>query len=333
MLRRVAPTAIVGGALGLFLTANLAADTSTVEKPMFNGNRLGWCANWGADCGEPAATAWCIAQGFAGAEAFVRAPGVGAKSPTRLIATGAICDSAECDGFKEITCRKLDTVDPAGAGETAAPPLPTPRAADSPIEVKAEVAAPDQAASLAAAIPDPKAVPTPVAAPDPETTTAPAASAIPDPPPAPEVAVATEAEAGTSAFTPVSATDEPATTGATSVQPEAVAEGMATEEDPGPPPRDTIPLAAAGAPPLRPVLEVFAEPTFNGRRLDWCRGWKDACGKATADEFCRLNGFVEALSFVPDPKIGADEPTRQIASGLVCDHDGCDGFAEIACRK
>ena len=58
------------------------------------------------------------------------------------------------------------------------------------------------------------------------------------------------------------------------------------------------------------MLEVFAEPTFNGRRLDWCRGWKDACGKATADEFCRLNGFVEALSFVPDPKIGAAEPTK-----------------------
>ena len=108
---------------------------------------------------------------------------------------------------------------------------------------------------------------------------------------------------------------------------------MATEEDPGPPPPDTITLAAAGAPPLRPVLEVFAEPTFNGRRLDWCRGWKDACGKATADEFCRLNGFVEALSFVPDPKIGAAEPTRQIASGLVCDHENCDGFAEIACTK
>jgi hypothetical protein len=92
-------------------------------------------------------------------------------------------------------------------------------------------------------------------------------------------------------------------------------------------------LAAAGAPPLRPVLEVFEEPTFNGRRLDWCRGWKDRCGKATADEFCQLNGFVEALSFAPDPKIGATEPTRQIASGLVCDHAGCDGFAEIACRK
>ncbi len=108
---------------------------------------------------------------------------------------------------------------------------------------------------------------------------------------------------------------------------------MDATEDPGPPPPETAVLAAAGAPPIRPILQVFETPTFKGRRLDWCRGWKDRCGKATADEFCQLNGFVEALSFAPDPKIGATEPTRQIASGLVCDHDGCDGFAEIACTK
>ena len=56
------------------LTAHLSAGTKTVEKPMFNGNRLGWCANWGADCGEPAAEAWCVAQGFAGAERFHEGP-------------------------------------------------------------------------------------------------------------------------------------------------------------------------------------------------------------------------------------------------------------------
>jgi hypothetical protein len=202
------------------------------------------------------------------------------------------------------------------------------------VEVKAEVAAPDQGAPSAAAIPDPETAPTPVAAAEPETTTAATASAIPEPPPAPESPAEVAAEADVGAVTPVSATAAPATTGATSsVQPEAAAEGTVTEDDPGPPPPDTIALAAAGAPPLRPVLEVFAEPTFNGRRLDWCRGWKDACGKATADEFCRLNGFAEALSFAPDPKIGAAEPTRQIASGLVCDHENCDGFVEIACTR
>jgi hypothetical protein len=330
MLRRVAPTAIVGGALVLLLTAYLAADTSTVEKPMFNGNRLGWCANWGADCGEPAAEAWCIAQGFAGAEAFVRAPGIGDKSPTRLIATGAICDSAECDGFKEITCRKLDTVDPAGAGETAAPPLPPPRAAE-PVEVKAELPVPDQDAATADLPPDPESVPVPLAAPEPAVATTPAVADIPEPPPPPESPVKDDAKVA--AALPAVAAGDAGPTGATSVPPNAAEGDAAAEDDPGPPPPDTITLAAAGAPPLRPVLEIFKAPTFNGRRLDWCRGWKDACGKATADEFCRLNGFVQALSFAPDPKIGAAQPTRQIASGLVCDHDGCDGFAEIACTK
>ncbi len=120
MLRRVAPAAILGGTILFVLTAHLSAGTKTVEKPMFNGNRLGWCANWGADCGEPAAEAWCLAQGFAGAERFTKAPRIGDKSPTRLIATGAVCDDPECDGFKEITCVKLDTVDPEAPAEAVA---------------------------------------------------------------------------------------------------------------------------------------------------------------------------------------------------------------------
>jgi len=326
MLRRVAPTALVGGALVLYLTAYLSADSRTVEKTMFNGNRLGWCANWNADCGEPAAEAWCLAQGFAGAEAFVRAQGVGEKSPTRLIATGALCDSADCDGFKEITCQMLDPVELNGGGEAATPPIPPARA----VEAAVKDPAPDQGTLLAATIPDPDTVPTPVAAPTPDAGTT---AAIPELPPASEIPIEAAAEPDAGAVTPISATADPDTTGATSVQPEGRGEDMVAEDDPGPPPPDTIALAAAGAPPIRPVLEIFTEPTFNGRRLDWCRGWKDLCGRATADEFCRLNGFDGALSFAPDPKIGAAEPTRQIASGLVCDHDGCDGFAEIACTK
>jgi hypothetical protein len=329
MLRRVAPTAIAGGGLVLLLTVFLAAETRTVERPMFNGNRLGWCANWGADCGGPAAEAWCVAQGFAGADAFVRAPGIGEKSPTRLIATGAICDSAECDGFKEITCRMIEPAAPGG--ETATPPLPPPRADEPPVEVKAEAPVPEPAAAEAEVPPDPETVPTPVAAPEPDVAAAPAAADIPDPPPAPDAPV--EDAAVVTAEEPVDAGGDAVATGATSASPDLAQGDTAADEDPGPPPPDAITLAAAGAPPIRPVLEVFAEPTFNGRRLDWCRGWKDQCGKATADEFCRLNGFVQALSFAPDPKIGAAEPTRQIASGLVCDHDGCDGFAEIACTK
>ncbi|HET7714149.1 MAG TPA: hypothetical protein VFK86_00830 [Bauldia sp.] len=327
MLRRVAPAAAIGGTLILVLTAHLSADTKTVEKPMFNGNRLDWCANWGADCGKPAAQAWCVAQGFKGVESFSKDPRIGESSPTRLIATGAICDDAKCHGFAEITCIKLDTVGPGSTEAAAVPTLAEPPAV-SPQSKETATPAPDAGTPVAAATP----APTPGPAPEPRTAAVEPQATIPE---APALPGAPNKEVpAVRVISPANAAVEPETTGATSVQPVAATLATPAEQpEDGPPPPDTAVLAAAGAPPLKPVIEVFETPTFNGRRLDWCRGWKDRCGKATADEFCRLNGFVEAISFAPDPKIGATDPTRQIASGLVCDHEGCDGFAEIACTK
>ncbi len=336
MLRRVAPAAILSGTILFVLTAHLSAGTKTVEKPMFNGNRLGWCANLGADCGEPAAGAWCVAQGFAGVASFEKAPRIGEKSPTRLIATGALCDAAECDGFKEITCVKLETVEPNPA-ESAETPVAVPTAESiktavtTPAPETEPPPLPAPAAETAAADKPSAAAPEPL--PLPETTaaitpSAPSAEAVPAPDsasePAPSVRVITPENAPAEAAASVSSAR---------ALPVSATTSMDATEDSGPPPPETAMLAAAGAPPIRPILQVFDAPTFEGRRLDWCRGWKDRCGKATADEFCKLNGFVEALSFAPDPRIGANEPTRQIASRLVCDHDGCDGFAEIACTK
>ena len=104
-------------------------------------------------------------------------------------------------------------------------------------------------------------------------------------------------------------------------------------------PPNVIAVAAIASPAVvRPVelgkppqSEVFNEPLFRGRRLDWCRGWKDSCGKSVADDFCRLNGYLAAISFSPDRHIGGTQATRQIASGMVCDEDMCDGFKMIVC--
>jgi hypothetical protein len=305
MLRRVAPAAALGGISILVLATQLWAGAKTIERPMFNGHRLDWCANWGADCGKPAADAWCLAQGFAGAESFNKASGIGEKSATRLIATGAVCDAAACDGFEQITCVMLDTVEPVQAEAAASSPEVLPGGeADTGQPQPEALPVPETTAAIAPAVPTVGAVPTAETAAAETGPAEPAAMPV-DPPPT---------------------ADSPAV-------PEAVAMTAAVTDDPGPPPPDTWLLAAAGAPPLKPVIKVFASPTFDGRRLDWCRGWKDKCGKATADEFCQLNGFAAAMSFAPDPKIGATEPTRQIASGLVCDHDECDGFAEIACMR
>lgn len=73
-------------------------------KPKYNGKRLDICVNWGVDCGQPAADAFCQMEGWAGAKSFAISEDIGASNPTRLIGTGAICDQDFCDGFTSITC-------------------------------------------------------------------------------------------------------------------------------------------------------------------------------------------------------------------------------------
>ena len=335
MLRRVAPAAILSGTILFVLTAHLSAGTKTVEKPMFNGNRLGWCANWGADCGEPAAEAWCLAQGFASAASFTKAPRIGDKSPTRLIATGAICDEAECDGFKEITCVKLETVEPeCRGGDEAASPEAAPAvdlvetAATTPTPETEPPPLPAPAAEMVAAKPS-----APAPEPSPKTTAAASPPLLPEAVPARQTA--TETTPAVRVITPVNA---PAQAAPTASPPRFC------PSRPRRPWRERPKTPALRRPRRRcwpPRVRHRSAPSSSSsrRRPSTAAGStgaaarKDRCGKATADEFCKLNGFVEALSFAPDPKIGAKEPTRQIASGLVCDHDGCDGFAEIACTK
>jgi hypothetical protein len=78
---------------------------TTFLKPKQGGSRLDWCLNWASGCGADAANAWCNAKGFAGgASSFSIAENIGAATPTRLLATGAVCDQAFCDGFAKITC-------------------------------------------------------------------------------------------------------------------------------------------------------------------------------------------------------------------------------------
>jgi hypothetical protein len=97
----------LGGIALLFMfAAGASAETASFNNPMQGSNRLDWCYNWGVGCGEQAATAWCQAQGFAGgATGYNIANDIGASQPTRLIATGAVCDQGFCDGFQSITCK------------------------------------------------------------------------------------------------------------------------------------------------------------------------------------------------------------------------------------
>jgi hypothetical protein len=341
--------ALVGGA-GFFIVAGDAfAGTETIAKPMFNGKRLDWCANWTDDCGKPAADAFCKTQGYGEATVFKRDPHIGGVSPTRVISTGAVCDLAHCDGFLEITCLKLPIVPPEETVEAKAP------AGDVP-EVEAVATAPvtDPSADAAEAFKSATTSPDKALADD-EPVVETAAKPVAEE----DAAEATETDATAKAsdddgVEPVVASDTvkeadepPAATAAiaekaieASAKPVRLASAgptppqaamTAVAQPPTPSPKPV--RVASAVRPLPAATKAFPLPIFGGKRLDWCRGWKDTCGQTTADHFCQMNGFVRAVAFAPDPHIGRRQPTRQIATGMVCDQEMCDGFKIITCAK
>lgn len=79
--------------------------TVTYRRPKWDGNRLDWCLNWGRGCGKPVANAYCRKRGHERTIGFEKASNIGNRHPTRLITTGAVCDSDHCDGFRYISCR------------------------------------------------------------------------------------------------------------------------------------------------------------------------------------------------------------------------------------
>jgi hypothetical protein len=98
----------VGGIVALpalWLSFGLAqAENKTFENPMIGTNRLDWCMDWGKGCGADAATAWCKTNAYDHSVAVQQAPDIGVSAPTKLIATGEVCDQSYCDGFASITC-------------------------------------------------------------------------------------------------------------------------------------------------------------------------------------------------------------------------------------
>ena len=107
------------------------AETKTFDNPMIGTSRLDWCADWGKGCGADAATAWCKTNAFDHSVAVQQAPDIGASAPTKLIATGEVCDQSYCDGFSSITCVTADlpTAPPPTTPETPAADVSVPAAA------------------------------------------------------------------------------------------------------------------------------------------------------------------------------------------------------------
>jgi hypothetical protein len=84
-----------------FRPALAVAQPQTFPDPMNGDRRLDLCRVWGAECGQPAADAFCRQRGLARADAWQPAPDIGA---TRTLGDGLACTAPYCDGFAAITC-------------------------------------------------------------------------------------------------------------------------------------------------------------------------------------------------------------------------------------
>ena len=73
-------------------------------NPVWRGQRLDVCREWGANCGKPAADAFCKAEGFSDALHAEADPQPG-FSTTRVISSGQVCSGSFCTGFQQIICR------------------------------------------------------------------------------------------------------------------------------------------------------------------------------------------------------------------------------------
>ena len=95
---------IVSSALGVLVIANTAhTETRTFNNPMVEGYGLDYCREWAANCGMPAAQAYCESQGYDLAIDFRI---VEDNQKTRVIETGQVCDADYCDRISQVTCQK-----------------------------------------------------------------------------------------------------------------------------------------------------------------------------------------------------------------------------------
>lgn len=90
----------------LFLIGLAHADQRFVS-PTVNGYDLDYCREWGINCGQPAADAYCRSKGFVRAIDFAVQHN---HQRTRVINGGQVCDGGYCDRISEVTCKSRTVV-------------------------------------------------------------------------------------------------------------------------------------------------------------------------------------------------------------------------------
>jgi hypothetical protein len=83
-----------------------AGDIARFWKPTWGGgagDRLDWCREWGVNCGEPVAIAYCQRRRYQRVVSF-EPDRVGRSAQTRLLGTNETCNGDFCTAFAHITC-------------------------------------------------------------------------------------------------------------------------------------------------------------------------------------------------------------------------------------
>jgi hypothetical protein len=87
-------------ALALLGASQAQAATRSYFSPSDEGVRIGACLSGSAGCGKVAADAFCKKQGFTESILFARET----VASTRLIDTGQLCESGQCEALKRVKC-------------------------------------------------------------------------------------------------------------------------------------------------------------------------------------------------------------------------------------
>lgn len=76
----------------------------------------------------------------------------------------------------------------------------------------------------------------------------------------------------------------------------------------------------------------FFAPRYLGEPVAFCLDGNKECGKPTASNWCRIQGYDEALSYARRAS-QAGKGVRFVDTGNLCDLQDCLGFRQIKCVK
>ena len=84
----------------------------------------------------------------------------------------------------------------------------------------------------------------------------------------------------------------------------------------------------AAAPSLAgAATRSYSLPTDRGQAISDCLADGRSCGKAAADQFCRMAGFTESILFSRQPVNSA----LALDGARRCDGESCEAFTRIKC--